>query len=66
MNFGQEKIPNTFEFEGETYKSVPTKTACCDGCAFDVDDAPCFSEDFPLCVVYTNAGPHRVIFVKVA
>ena len=66
MNPSQEKIPDTFEFKGETYKSVPTTTAQCDGCAFNVDDALCFGEGFPLCVAYTDAGPHRVIFVKVA
>lgn len=66
MNLGQEKIPDTFEFEGEAYKSVRTTTALCDGCAFDVDDGPCFSEGFPPCVEYTDAGPHRVIFIKVA
>ena len=66
MIIRQEKIPDTFEFAGEAYKSVPTKTARCDGCAFDVDDAPCFSEGFPLCVEYTTTGPSRVIFMKVA
>ena len=65
MIIHQEKIPDTFEFAGETYKSVRTETARCDGCAFDVDDSPCFSEGFPPCVKYTDAGPHRVIFVKV-
>lgn len=66
MNLGQEKIPDTFEFEGETYKSVKSATACCNGCAFDVDDGPCFGEGFPPCVDYPITGIRRVIFVKVA
>ncbi len=59
-------VPDTFEFKGETYKSVRTETTRCDGCAFDVDDSPCFSEGFPPCSKYTDVGIRRFIFVKVA
>lgn len=61
MNFGQEKIPDTFEFTGETYKSVRAATAACNGCAFDVNYGPCFDEGFPPCFEYTDAGIRRVI-----
>ncbi len=65
MNHSQEKIPDTFEFKGETYKSVETETDRCGGCAFDVGDAPCFTEGFPLCVEHVEPELRRVIFVKV-
>ncbi len=66
MNLSQEKIPDTFEFKGETYKSVQAAAAACDGCAFDVDDGECFGEGFPPCIEYTETELRRVIFVKVA
>ena len=68
MNSSQEKIPDTFEFKGETYKSVDVAGSVCKGCAFDfdVDDGECFGEGFPPCIEYTETELRRVIFVKVA
>ncbi len=58
-------VPDTFEFKGETYKSVESAGSACKGCAFDVDDAACFVEGFPPCIEYTETELRRVIFVKV-
>lgn len=60
-------VPDTFEHDGQTYKSVRVGTACCDGCAFNEKALgnACFGEGFPPCVDSSRSELKRYIFKKV-